>query len=126
MRLHPSCDAIDLGSGRRLDLIVLGSTASEYQYADARPAHDHNYYLVPALKILRKAVLEGCEPRVFDLGCGNGAIAALLHDAGFVVSGVDASQSGIAAANRVYPYIDLRVGSAYEDLASCSVGFQSW
>ena len=93
-------------------------TSAEYAYSHACPTYDHGYLVMPALQILRESVASGCASRVFDLGCGNGAIAAVLHNAGFVVSGVDSSQSAIAAANRAYPYIDLRVGSAYDDLAS--------
>jgi 2-polyprenyl-3-methyl-5-hydroxy-6-metoxy-1,4-benzoquinol methylase len=91
---------------------------SEYGYSHACPTYGHGYLIEPVLRVIREAVASGCEPRVFDLGCGNGAMAAAVHHAGFVVSGVDTSQSGIAAANRAYPYIDLRVGSAYDDLAS--------
>jgi 2-polyprenyl-3-methyl-5-hydroxy-6-metoxy-1,4-benzoquinol methylase len=91
---------------------------SEYAYSHARPTYEHNYLVKPALEFLRESTVGGRAARVFDLGCGNGAIGAALHDAGFALSGVDTSRSGIAAANRAYPYLDLRVGSAYDDLAS--------
>jgi len=90
----------------------------DYGYTHSGPTYGHECLVVPAIRILRKIVALGRERRVFDLGCGNGFIAALLHDAGFKVSGVDPSQTGIAIANRAYPHLDLRVGSAYDDLAS--------
>jgi 2-polyprenyl-6-hydroxyphenyl methylase/3-demethylubiquinone-9 3-methyltransferase len=42
----------------------------------------------------------------------------LLVEKGFVVSGVDPSEDGIATARRVHPGLLLELGSAYEDLAS--------
>ena len=39
---------------------------------------------------------------VCDLGCGNGYLASLLGNAGFAVTGVDASPSGIDVAKRHY------------------------
>jgi len=56
--------------------------------------------------------------RVFDLGCGNGAVADWLASRGFEVHGVDPSESGIASARRAFPHLELRLGSAYDDLAA--------
>ena len=61
---------------------------------------------------------EGRARRVFDLGCANGFVADILDRAGFSVSGVDTSRSGIAIANREHPHIGLQLGSAYDDLRS--------
>jgi 2-polyprenyl-6-hydroxyphenyl methylase/3-demethylubiquinone-9 3-methyltransferase len=54
--------------------------------------------------------------RVFDLGCGNGALAAALHERGYEVTGVDPSEEGIRQGQKAYPDLDLHVGSAYDDL----------
>ncbi len=60
---------------------------------------------------------EGRGQRVFDLGCGNGALARYLKGLGHEVTGVDPSESGIAIARRADPDLRLDVGNAYEDLA---------
>ncbi|HET6977618.1 MAG TPA: class I SAM-dependent methyltransferase [Pyrinomonadaceae bacterium] len=46
--------------------------------------------------------LEGVRS-ICDLGCGNGHISGRLAQLGFQVTGVDASESGIAIARRAYP-----------------------
>jgi 2-polyprenyl-6-hydroxyphenyl methylase/3-demethylubiquinone-9 3-methyltransferase len=56
--------------------------------------------------------------RAFDLGCGNGATSNLMSTAGFAVTGVDTSETGIAHARRAYPHVRVSVGSAYDDLAA--------
>lgn len=80
-----------------------------YTYSDAQANPSHDYLLPTVLDIL--AAQEG--RRIFEVGCGNGAVAKVLESRGFEVSGVDPSQSGIAHA--AHPR--LRVGSAYDDLA---------
>jgi 2-polyprenyl-3-methyl-5-hydroxy-6-metoxy-1,4-benzoquinol methylase len=50
--------------------------------------------------------LEGVKS-VCDLGCGNGHITGRLAEAGFQVTGVDASASGIAIAQRSYPKVEF-------------------
>src|SRR4029079_3895809 len=87
-------------------------TSVEYVYAHGDKAYEHGYLVRPALSILTKQQ----HRRLFDLGCGNGAIAADLKAGGFDVTGVDASESGIAHANLNHPEINLHVGSAYDDL----------
>lgn len=87
---------------------------SEYIYEDAR-LNDSHAYLLPA--VFRQ--LKGSSPtkmRMFDLGCGNGSVAASLAKHGYEVTGVDSSEGGIAEANREYPQLSLSVGSVYDDL----------
>jgi len=55
--------------------------------------------------------------RIFDLGCGNGAVAAHLSRLGYEVHGVDTSEEGIAIAKEDHPDIDLHQRSVYEPLA---------
>lgn len=50
--------------------------------------------------------LEGVRS-ICDLGCGNGHISGRLANAGFEVTGVDASPSGIAIARRAYPNVEF-------------------
>jgi len=42
---------------------------------------------------------------ICDLGCGNGHIAGRLASLGYEVTGIDASRSGIAIAQRSYPNV---------------------
>jgi 2-polyprenyl-3-methyl-5-hydroxy-6-metoxy-1,4-benzoquinol methylase len=91
---------------------------SGYQYADSRtnPSHD---YLVPMVRMLldRLSLPEG-KKRLFDLGCGNGAVAGILARLGWEVTGVDPSEHGISQAKALLSTnCTLRVGSAYDDLA---------
>jgi 2-polyprenyl-3-methyl-5-hydroxy-6-metoxy-1,4-benzoquinol methylase len=68
--------------------------------------------------IIEKTPLNG--PRkAFDLGCGNGSIANLLHGLGFEVIGVDYSESGISLARRSFPQVAFYRDSVYDDLAAC-------
>lgn len=84
-----------------------------YHYDDG----DHNsshQYLLPGVS----AAISGLQPgRMFDLGCGNGSVAKYFTDAGWTVTGVDPSEKGVTQAQANYPDLDLRLGSAYEDLA---------
>lgn len=93
---------------------------SGYKYNDARDSHSHAY-LLPTVKaeltsIKGKAL--NSELQIFELGCGNGSLAAVLADDGWKVVGVDPSVSGIEVANGNYPHLQLEIGSASEDLAA--------
>jgi 2-polyprenyl-6-hydroxyphenyl methylase/3-demethylubiquinone-9 3-methyltransferase len=55
--------------------------------------------------------------RIFDLGCGNGAVADVLKNAGYEVVGVDPSEEAIDFAAKAYPATQIFLGSAYDDLA---------
>jgi 2-polyprenyl-6-hydroxyphenyl methylase/3-demethylubiquinone-9 3-methyltransferase len=91
---------------------------SGYRFASAAPHASHGYLLPPVLSILEAEARRGAARRAFDLGCGNGAVAAELAARGFEVSGVDPSDEGIAFAAAKHPTLDLRQGSAYDDLSS--------
>ena len=83
-----------------------------YTHSDCGCAHE---YLLPAIeRAIRASHIEPSP--AFDLGCGNGSVANWLHQKGFTVSGVDPSDTGIATANKAYPSLNLRVGSAYDPL----------
>lgn len=92
-----------------------------YQYEDSGTNCSHAY-LLPAVRselaelfpTLRSDV---AQPRLFDLGCGNGSVAAKLSEDGWDVAGVDPSSEGIAQANASYPDLKLECGSAYDDLS---------
>ena len=59
---------------------------SGYVYKDAELSPSHSY-LLPSLK---ESLLKlGGQKRLFELGCGNGSVAAELSELGWDVTGVD-------------------------------------
>lgn len=94
------------------------SEISGYRYMDAGHSCAHAY-LMPTLQaeVARVRSSLGSAPaRLFDLGCGNGSVAAFFSNEGWEVTGVDPSRDGISAANAAYPHLRLELGSAYDDL----------
>lgn len=92
--------------------------AESYRYNDAAFGHHHKYLLPAVESILETVSFTHSGRRVFDLGCGNGAVASWLHNKGYDVTGVDPSHEGIQNAQRAYPYLKLFKGSAYDPLAA--------
>ena len=91
-----------------------------YKYADSGCSHAHGY-LLPAVRaeLQRQRTRLGDRPaRLFDLGCGNGSVAAALATDGWDVTGVDPSSAGITEARKAFPDLRLAQGSAYEDLVA--------
>ena len=86
----------------------------DYGYSSEQGHHTDGYLFPTVLSVLQR--LAPGKP-VFELGCGNGATAAKLVEAGYSVTGVDPSESGIAIASRAFPECRLEVGSSDEDLA---------
>jgi SAM-dependent methyltransferase len=89
---------------------------THYGWSSAEPTCAHAYLWPAVHRILAYGVAEGRAQRVFDLGCGNGATARLLADEGWEVAGVDPSKEGVDYARA--SGLNLRVGSAYDDLAT--------
>ncbi len=85
-----------------------------YSYGDAEPSHTADYLWPHVFEILEEEITG--DRRVFDLGCGNGALAAALEERSYDVTGVDPSEAGIREAKEAYPGLDVHVGSAYDDL----------
>jgi len=76
-----------------------------------------NRLLLPTLlRLLRQLAPPENDARLLDLGCGNGAIAALLDQRGYTVIGVDPSIEAISLAKNTYPEVAFELGSAYDDL----------
>ena len=101
------------------------SSQSGFVWSDARCPESHSYLAGPVIAAAREHFRGRAAPhRVFDLGCGNGTLASLMTQAGLSVQGVDPSGTGIEAANRAFPDLDLKPGSAYDDLASAYGPFQ--
>lgn len=89
--------------------------SSEYRYASADPTWA-NAYLWPKLLALLQAGL-GPRGRLFEVGCGGGATAGMLAQAGYAVTAIDPSVSGIDVASQAYPAVQFAERSAYDDLA---------
>ena len=85
-----------------------------YEYSGSTHGHHHSY-LMPTLGKILNGLKN--DRRIFDLGCGNGSMAAWLDANGWDVAGVDPSEQGIGQANKAWPHLKLLVGSCYDDLA---------
>lgn len=88
-----------------------------YHHRSGELATAHRY-LMPAVRaelaLLRR---HDCgSARLFDLGCGNGSVAALLAQDGWKIWGVDPSLTALSHAGR-HHHLSLVRGSAYDDLA---------
>lgn len=96
------------------------SAISGYSYTNAGHSCAHSY-LLPAVHSEAASLRSGLgisSARLFDLGCGNGSVAASFASEGWDVTGVDPSSAGISAAKAAYPELRLESGSAYDDLVS--------
>ena len=89
-----------------------------YHYDDPGAPHTHSYLWKPVIAGLADIRRATGRPRVFDLGCGNGAFARQLKVLGYEVTGVDPSEQGIALARKADSELALFTGSAYEPLAA--------
>jgi SAM-dependent methyltransferase len=87
-----------------------------YRYDATDPTWSSQYIWAPLVRCVRERLPDG--GRVFEVGSGNGAAAAMLGNLGYDVTGIDPSESGVEMARR-HPGFKGRiaVGSAYDDLA---------
>lgn len=91
------------------------NVCQDYGYTDNKPTWSNNY-IWPVLKEIISRY-EFIDKRAFEIGCGNGATANMLNGLGFIVTGIDPSESGIQMAKQAFPNLNLNLGDAYEDLA---------
>ena len=86
-----------------------------YEDGDLNPSHE---YLVPSLlEILGSLHIPHDRNHIFELGCGNGAVAEVLTRHGYQLTGVDVSVQGVEQAQRRHSNLSLQLGSAYDRLA---------
>lgn len=90
--------------------------ADEYRYEAGASQWQDPHVWPAALRILQKA--EPPPRRVFEIGFGNGGFAAVLSQAGYDVTGIENSTSGLDQALVRCPDGSLHLGSAYDDLRS--------
>jgi len=84
---------------------------------DAEASHD---YLQPVVLSAVRALapVRATPARVFDAGCGNGALLRKLQLTGYDVAGCDASESGVSHARRLCgEAVRVERLSVYEDLS---------
>jgi SAM-dependent methyltransferase len=99
------------------------SNANCYSWATSTPEVSHAYLDRRVLYALAQS-LEGpssnsTHARVFDAGCGNGALLARLHEQGHSVAGCEMSSSGVEIARRTLgPDVRIECMSVYDDLAA--------
>lgn len=84
-------------------------------YAHPEPGlTPYNAYLLPTAE---RVLGPGAGRRLFEIGFGNGAVAAHLSAKGFEVAGIEPSAQGLALAHASYPALTgLQQGTIYEDL----------
>lgn len=90
---------------------------SGYVYEDSELNESHQYLLPSVLNILASLSIPPSRGRLFEIGCGNGAVAAVLAKEGYELTGVEVSAQGLEEARRRYPHLSLQPGSAYDRLA---------
>ncbi len=95
----------------------MSSHAEAYQYHDGGLGHHHAYLLPVITQLLSDFPWRQSPKRIFELGCGNGAVANELAALGYSITGIDPAKEGIEWARRSYPHLDIHQGSAYDDLA---------
>jgi 2-polyprenyl-3-methyl-5-hydroxy-6-metoxy-1,4-benzoquinol methylase len=89
--------------------------AYEYEYAP-NAFHHHHAYLMPSLtKLLKQSRrVDSAQPKVLDLGCGDGSLSQLIAQAGYEVTGVEESPSGIECARQNAPNLEFIQASIYD------------
>jgi 2-polyprenyl-6-hydroxyphenyl methylase/3-demethylubiquinone-9 3-methyltransferase len=101
-------------------MVMEAREVTEYGWPDASATCAHDY-LTPVVERAIRTWLHGSNVaglRVFDAGCGNGFVAARMHELGCDVAGCDASEQGIQHARHRLPGCRFEVTSLYEDLAA--------
>jgi 2-polyprenyl-3-methyl-5-hydroxy-6-metoxy-1,4-benzoquinol methylase len=87
------------------------NTDTQYHFRTSDASHTAAYLFEPIMNTCRELNAK----RIFDLGCGNGAMCGALKKQGFEVVGCDPSSDGIAIATRTYPEIRFVPLGVYDD-----------
>jgi 2-polyprenyl-3-methyl-5-hydroxy-6-metoxy-1,4-benzoquinol methylase len=88
----------------------------EWTFSGESPNHR---YLVPAVV---KALRQLPAGRILDIGCGNGALTGKIAAAGFDVTGIDFTSSGIDRARQSFPTITFLDHDINEPLPEALLG----
>jgi 2-polyprenyl-3-methyl-5-hydroxy-6-metoxy-1,4-benzoquinol methylase len=88
---------------------------SGYKWGDNRLPHTHKYLYPKVFRILNELQGEG-KTKIFEVGCGNGALGSELIKNGFEIYGVDPSIEGIEQSKKTNAPLHYSVGSCYDPL----------
>ncbi|WP_330202753.1 class I SAM-dependent methyltransferase [Cyanobacterium sp. Dongsha4] len=92
----------------------------EYSYQSSQKSHHHSYLKKPILELLNELPMSLPPNRnkrkisILDLGCGNGSFSNIIAQAGYEVTGVDDSPSGIKFAQQTYGNCQFIQESTYD------------
>lgn len=75
------------------------SQIPDYGYAHGDATWSSHYVADPILRYLSARLMRGA--RILEIGCGNGHFSRELASCGYIVTGIDASSSGVEQAQRV-------------------------
>ncbi|GHV67906.1 hypothetical protein AGMMS49928_06040 [Spirochaetia bacterium] len=89
------------------------SSGNDYQHATEIPLSGQFLY-TPIKNILNRIILPPIKT-ILDIGCGNGSLAKYLTGAGFTVTGIDPSESGIKNARAILPLNKFYCIGVYDD-----------
>lgn len=106
--------------GRACSPLRLGPLPPEadYGWSTDRPEPGHAWFDRPVLELCARVK----PATVLDLGCGNGALARRLVEAGYDVTGCDPDESGIRIARRAVPEARFHVCGVYDDFGRLGDG----
>ena len=91
------------------------SSKYEYLYRNTNSGHHHAYLMPPLLELLSHAKSSSQQqPRVLDLGCGNGSLSNSIAQQGYEVVGVEDSESGFKEARQSFPECRFIQASVYD------------
>lgn len=94
------------------------SAADEFVWDTDEHTEIHRYIAKPITERLR----EHGAREVLDLGCGNGSFSALVASAGFKVTGLDHSSSGVEIARKQHPEADFAQHDVTQPLPAAYAG----
>jgi len=99
--------------------LATNTSIPDYGWNTGEAEASHDYLQPVVLSALRTAApMSARAARVFDAGCGNGALLRKLQLSGYDVAGCDASESGVAQARGLCgDSVRVERLSVYEDLS---------
>lgn len=108
---------------RKMSEQPAGSPIPDYGWNDTQAESSHDYLQPAILRALESISTEGGQRskslRIFDAGCGNGALLHRLLREGHTLAGCDASETGVSQARRLCGgTARVERVSVYEDLAA--------
>ena len=83
-------------------------------YDEALPAHVVHHYLTKRVELVVADCPPDVFPRVLDVGCGTGVLAAQLASRGYEVSGIDPSEGMLEVMRAEHPEVEAHRGSGDE------------